>query len=340
MEQLLTGGFDMLDEDFIGELLPLLTEEDIKSARLSCKGWHRSMQNRIRVLKPVHLPDVSPRYPFSSLENLQLPLVRPVQQHLLQLAPSPLSGNAADAAAAPAAEEAEAGPAEAGSVQAFTSLAPLRSLSAAGLQGIARASVLNLTGQELPYDVLKLLSQYMTRFKSLQLDYCKLPAPALLHATGLTSLQSLSLAGIQLQGGLHQTVKDAAAAVAADLYAAAVAAVSAAAAAADVAQRAQQAAPSRLRAAATTNSSSTRQATVAVYDAWVAPQQQQAGLTWQQHPPGSPAFMATSGTLADPADHALLLDAVLLPQLQHLNLDVPARPLVSVCGTAAYCMPL
>jgi hypothetical protein len=199
--------------------------------------------------------------------------------------------------------------------------------------------VVNLTGQQLPYNVLKLLSQHMTRLKSLQLDFCRLPAPALLHATGLTTLQSLSLAGLQLQGGFHQHVKEAIAAAAtaaadvgtADAGAAAAAAVvSAAAAAADYVE---QAGPELQREATTATGTAAGSAAAAssrFASAWVAEQQSTVASQWQ-HPPAACSLVGwASSRLAGltAADYGVLLDAVLLPQLQRLNLDVPAKPLV------------
>lgn len=313
-----SNGLDMLDEDFMGELLPLLSTEDIKSARLCCKGWHRSIQHRIRVLSPMFIADAAPTCPLSSLDVLQVPLVRPVQQHLLQLPPSLHSSQATDAAVDSKALTV-ADTAVAGTTQAFTSLAPLRGLSAAGLQGMAHASVVNFAGQHLPYNVLKLLSQHMTRLKSLQLDHCKLPAPALLHATGLTTLQSLSLAGVQLQGGLHKHIKEAAQSAAAAASSTA-SIVRAAAAAADYVG------PSRQQAAVAGKG----QTWSNMFAPWATEQQMQEASSWQPQPAPSSLLGWSSGKFAalSAADCALLLDAVLLPQLQRLNLDIPARPLV------------
>jgi hypothetical protein len=323
MDGPISDGFDMLDEDFMGELLHLLTTEDIRSARLCCKGWYCSLQSRIRVLHPAFIADAAPKYPLSSLEVLQLPLVRPVQQHLQHLPPSLHTGQTTDPATESTAAESAAETAVAGTTQAFTSLAPLRSLSAAGLQGMAHASVLNLSGQQLPYNVLKLLSQHMKRLKSLQLDYCRLPATALLHATGLTSLLSLSLAGIHLQGGLHQHVKDTAAAATATA-AGPGAFVAAAAAAAD---HVEQDAPSRQQAAFSLKIPT-------VLNAWAAKQQMQVATSWHLgHAPSTLLGWSSSRFAAmTVADHGLLLDAVLLPQLQRLNLDMPAKPLVRFCA--------
>jgi hypothetical protein len=332
-----SSGLDLLDEDIMGELLPLLTVDDIKSARLCCKGWHRSIQHRTRTLSAFYLPLAAPQHPLSSLEVVQLPLIRPVQQHLLQLPPRLQASHNTQSVAAEIdiarTESAAALAAAARNLQAFTSLAPLRGLSAAGVQGLSHASVVNLTGQQLPYNVLKLLSQHMTRLKSLQLDYCRLPAPALLHATGLTTLQSLSLAGMKLQGGFHQHVKEAiaaAATAAADVdtahtgaAAAAAAVVSAAAAAADYIE---QAGPAQQRQARTT----TGAASSKVASAWVAEQQSTVASRWQLPPAACSLVGWASSRLAGltAADHGVLLDAVLLPQLQQLNLDVPAKPLV------------
>jgi hypothetical protein len=150
--------------------------------------------------------------------------------------------------------------------------------------------VVNLTGQQLPYNVLKLLSQHMTRLKSLQLDYCRLPAPALLHATGLTTLQSLSLAGTQLQGGFHLHIKTAIAAAsnaaadeAADAAAAAAAVVSAAAAAADFVEQAgpdgQQ--PPDPEDAMSSPLLSARDDSKLLASAWVTEEQMAVAPAWQ-----------------------------------------------------------
>jgi hypothetical protein len=337
------SGSDVLNEDILGEVLPLLTTDDIKTARLCCKSWYLSIQRQIRVLCPLYLSDAAPKHAISNLESLQLPLVRPVQQHLLQLPPmGQLHDTAEPAAAQSAAAAAEAAVAQ--DLQAFTRLAPLRGLSAAGVQGVSHASVVNLTGQQLPYNVLKLLSQHMTRLKSLQLDYCRLPAPALLHATGLTTLQSLSLAGTQLQGGFHLHIKTAIAAAsnaaadeAADAAAAAAAVVSAAAAAADFVEQAgpdgQQ--PPDPEDAMSSPLLSARDDSKLLASAWVTEEQMAVAPAWQPQVAQCSLISWRSGRLETlrPADHGVLLDAVLLPQLQRLNLDVPADSLVSMSLT-------
>jgi hypothetical protein len=328
-------GLDLLDEDIMGELLPLLTVDDIKSARLCCKGWHRSIQHRTRTLSAFYLPLAAPQHPLSSLEVVQLPLIRPVQQHLLPPPPRLQASHNTQVIAADIATTTRAAAPAARNPQGFTSLAPLRGLSAAGVQGLSHASMVNLTGQQLPYNVLKLLSQHMTRLKSLQLDHCRLPAPALLHATGLTTLQSLSLAGIRLQAGFHLHVKEAIAAAtaaaevgAAHVGAAAAAVVSAAAAAADYVV--WQAGPAQQRPASTTTSAAGA-ASSRFAAAWVTEQQSTVSSSWL-HPPAACSLAGwASSRLAGitAADYGVLLDAVLLPQLQQLILDVPAKPLVS-----------
>ncbi|WIA37751.1 hypothetical protein OEZ86_014628 [Tetradesmus obliquus] len=62
---------------------------------------------------------------------------------------------------------------------------------------------------------------------------------------------------------------------------------------------------------------------------WATEQQMQEAFSWQPQPAPSSLLGWSSGKFAvlSAADCALLLDAVLLPQLQRLNLDIPARPL-------------
>jgi cell division septum initiation protein DivIVA len=337
-----SDGLDVLNEDIIGELLPLLMTDNIKTARLCCKGWSVSIQRQTRLLCPMYLPDAAPKCPISNLESLQLPMVRPVQQQLLQLPPMGHLHVKAEPAAVQSAAAAAADVAAAGNPQAFTSLAPLRGLSAAGVQGLSHASVVNLTGQQLPYNVLKLLSQHLTRLKSLQLDYCRLPAPALLHATGLTTLQSLSLAGIRLQGGFHLHIKTAiataskaAAGSPADAAAAAAAAiVSAAAAAADFVEQAgpdQQQPHDPAENVWSLTSRAARDDRKLLASAWVTEEQMTVAPAWQPQVAQSSLISWRSGrleTMLRPVDYGVLLDAVLLPQLRRLNLDLPADTLV------------
>lgn len=162
---------ECFSEDFIGSLLPLLSTIDVKSFLLTCKAFNTAAKRQIRFLSPLCLWHSTTTW--DSLEYLQLSHSRSSNSNH--------DGN--NAYACPFAYE-----------------APIRQFG--GIKGFRHAAHVDLSGQVLPAEALLVLSGHLTRLKTLKLDTCQLPKKSMLNVSGLTTLQSLSISGLKLNGSL------------------------------------------------------------------------------------------------------------------------------------------